>query len=94
MPISDGKLSKVSEEDYMPDFGAMRGESRTEVGGGFSFSAKVNATLKKKDNFDNEDLDYLKRDPEEEFFMLSVLALKMCHTEEFQAEYVYDVQAS
>jgi len=43
---------------------------------------------------DDEDLDYLKRDPEEEFFMLSVLALKMNHTEEFQAEYVYDISAS
>jgi len=83
-PISDGRLSKVSEEEFMPDFGAVRGESRTEVrGGGFSFSAKVNATLNTKDKLDEEDLDYLKRDPEEEFFMLSVLALKMCHTEEY-----------
>ena len=34
--------------------------------------------------------DYLKRDPEEEFFMLAVLALKMVHNEEYEeAEYVY-----
>ena len=38
--------------------------------------------------------DYLKRDPEEEFFMLAVLALKMVHNEEFaEAEYVYQVSA-
>jgi hypothetical protein len=27
------------------------------------------------------DCDYLKRDPEEEFFMLAVLSLKMTHNE-------------
>ena len=40
------------------------------------------------------DLDYLKRDPEEEFFMLAVLALKMVHNEEFDdSEYVYEISA-
>ena len=34
-----------------------------------------------------------RRDPEEEFFMLSVLALKMEHTEEDAAEYIYEVSA-
>lgn len=34
-----------------------------------------------------------RRDPEEEFFMLSVLALKMEHTEEHEAEYIYEVSA-
>jgi hypothetical protein len=35
-----------------------------------------------------------RRDPEEEFFMLSVLSLKMEHTEEeFEAEYIYEVSA-
>lgn len=38
--------------------------------------------------------EYLKRDPEEEFFMLAVLALKMVHNEEYEeAEYVYQVSA-
>ena len=38
--------------------------------------------------------EYLKRDPEEEFFMLAVLALKMVHNEEFdESEYVYQVSA-
>jgi len=33
---------------------------------------------------------YHKRDPEEEFFMLSVLALKLIHTEEFDFyDYIY-----
>ena len=30
---------------------------------------------------DLNEMNYLKRDPEEEFFMLSVLALKMTHTD-------------
>lgn len=40
------------------------------------------------------DCDYLKRDPEEEFFMLAVLSLKMTHNEQFeQSEYVYEISA-
>ena len=35
----------------------------------------------------------MRRDPEEEFFMLSVLALKMTHTEEYDAEYIYEISA-
>jgi hypothetical protein len=36
----------------------------------------------------------LKRDPEEEYFMLAVLALKMLHNEKYEdAEYVYEVSA-
>ena len=39
-----------------------------------------------------QDQIYQKRDPEEEFFMLSVLALKMLHTEEFEVfDYIYQV---
>ena len=38
---------------------------------------------------------YHKRDPEEEFFMLSVLALKLIHTEEFEFyEYIYQANAN
>ena len=38
--------------------------------------------------------DYMKRDPEEEFFMLAVLSLKMVHNEEFdESEYVYEISA-
>ena len=38
--------------------------------------------------------EYSRREPEEEFFMLSVLALKMTHTEEYQAnDYVYEISA-
>lgn len=33
----------------------------------------------------------LRREPEEEFFMLSVLALKMIHTEDQDAEYIYEI---
>ena len=33
----------------------------------------------------------LRRDPEEEYFMLAVLAHKMIHTEEYEAEYIYDI---
>ena len=37
---------------------------------------------------------YQQRDPEEEFFMLAVLALKMVHNENFdEAEYVYEISA-
>ena len=35
----------------------------------------------------------LRRDPEEEFFMLAVLAHKMIHTEEYEAEYIYEINA-
>lgn len=36
-----------------------------------------------------------KRDPEEEFFMLAVLALKMLHNEQYEdAEYVYEISAA
>lgn len=34
-----------------------------------------------------------KRDPEADFFMLAVLALKMTHIEEFDAEYIHDADA-
>lgn len=35
------------------------------------------------------------RDPEEEFFMLAVLALKMLHNEQYEdAEYVYEISAA
>ena len=36
-----------------------------------------------------------RREPEEEFFMLSVLALKMTHTEEYPtiSDYVYEISA-
>ena len=35
------------------------------------------------------------RDPEEEFFMLAVLALKMLHNEQYDdSEYVYEVSAA
>jgi hypothetical protein len=35
-----------------------------------------------------------RREPEEEFFMLSVLALKMIHTEEYrEVDYVYEISA-
>ena len=37
-----------------------------------------------------QDTIYQKRDPEEEFFMLSVLGLKMIHTEEHEeVDYIY-----
>jgi hypothetical protein len=43
---------------------------------------------------DLNELNYLNRDPEEEFFMLAVLALKMVHNEEFEeAEYVNEISA-
>ena len=39
-------------------------------------------------------MEFLKRDPEEEYFMLAVLAQKMLHNEMYEdAEYVYEVSA-
>lgn len=35
----------------------------------------------------------LRRNPEEEYFMLAVVAHKMIHTEEYQAEYIYEINA-
>lgn len=42
-----------------------------------------------------QDAIYNKRDPEEEFFMLSVLSLKMIHTEEYDnCDYIYKVNSN
>ena len=47
-----------------------------------------------KTNGETQDEIYNKRDPEEEFFMLSVLALKMLATEKYDdTEYIYEVHA-
>lgn len=35
----------------------------------------------------------MRRDPEEEYFMLAVLANKMIHSEEHDPEYVYEINA-
>lgn len=35
----------------------------------------------------------LRRDPEEEFFMLAILALKMQHTENHEAEFIYQIDS-
>ena len=35
----------------------------------------------------------LRRNPEEEYFMLAVLAHKMIHTEDHEAEYIYEINA-
>ena len=35
----------------------------------------------------------LRRDPEEEFFMLAILALKMQHTENAEAEFIYKIDS-
>lgn len=35
----------------------------------------------------------LRRDPEEEFFMLAILALKMQHTESHEAEFIYQIDS-
>lgn len=32
-----------------------------------------------------------RREPEEEFFFLAILALKMIHTENGEAEYIYEI---
>lgn len=54
-------------------------------------SEKRDSLIKRTANM-TQDAIYAKRDPEEEFFMLSVLALKMIHTEEFdQCDYIYKV---
>ena len=40
-----------------------------------------------------QDIIYQKRDPEEEFFVLATLALKMNHTEDYEVfEYVYQIE--
>jgi len=35
----------------------------------------------------------LRRNPEEEYFMLAVLAHKMIHTEDHEAEYIYEINS-
>lgn len=48
-----------------------------------------------KVDLSSEEFSYLKRDPEEEFFMLAVLSQKMIHTESYDdAEYVYELSAA
>lgn len=36
----------------------------------------------------------LRRNPEEEYFMLAVLAHKMIHTEDHEAEYIYEINST
>lgn len=49
-------------------------------------------SLIKQTSGQTQDAIYQKRDPEEEFFILSVLALKMIHTEEYESfDYIYQV---
>ena len=49
-------------------------------------------TLIRNTQEDTQDIIYAKRDPEEEFFMLSVLAIKMLHTEQYEdTEYIYNI---
>ena len=56
--------------------------------------SEANDPLRKQTQEDTQDIIYAKRDPEEEFFMLSVLAIKMLHTEQYEdTEYIYSVQA-
>lgn len=51
---------------------------------------KLEIKKERPDPFD----EYQRREPEEEFFMLSVLALKMTHTEKYnEADYVYEISA-
>jgi len=38
-------------------------------------------------------MEGLRRDPEEEYFMLAVLANKMIHSELYDPEYVYEINA-
>jgi len=35
----------------------------------------------------------MRRDPEEEYFMLAILAQKMIHTETEEAEYIYEINS-
>lgn len=71
-------LSPIQENPLAEGFSDIEGENRSI----FTSSEQ------------NEDQKMEKRrDPEEEFFMLSVLALKMTHTEEHDAEYIYEIHA-
>lgn len=35
----------------------------------------------------------LRRDPQEEYFKLAILSLKMIHTEKEEAEYIYEINS-
>jgi hypothetical protein len=39
-------------------------------------------------------LSEYRRDPQEEFFKLAILSLKMIHTEKEEAEYIYEVNST
>lgn len=41
----------------------------------------------------DDEMEVLRRDPEEEYFMLAVLANKMIHSELYDPEYVYEINA-
>ena len=45
------------------------------------------------ENTEVDELEGLRRDPEEEYFMLAVLANKMIHSELYDPEYVYEINA-
>jgi len=40
-----------------------------------------------------EVLPELRRDPQEEYFKLAILSLKMIHTEKEEAEYIYEINS-
>ena len=42
---------------------------------------------------DSEVLPELRRDPQEEYFKLAILSLKMIHTEKEEAEYIYEINS-
>ena len=92
---------QVEETDDFPEEKPQRSEGLSAIGEERSsqFTAsdfeEVSQTLKnKRHDVVYDQFTFTKRDPEEEFFMLAVLALKMVHTEEFdETEYIYEVSA-
>ena len=42
---------------------------------------------------DGNVLSEIRRDPQEEYFKLAILSLKMIHTEKEEAEYIYEINS-
>jgi hypothetical protein len=70
------------------------GEERSSQFTASEYAEDISQMKGKRHDVVYEQFDFAKRDPEEEFFMLAVLAMKMVHTEEYdESEYIYEVSA-
>ena len=85
------KTSEHDENEYQAD--AEAGKSQDLKGTPSSLNPLTEKVMLQNDLGDNVLSEY-RRDPQEEFFKLAILSLKMIHTEKEEAEYIYEVNST